>query len=96
MLVRVNLNGPWQALSTAIRQGECITIYRYGSDDTRCFLICRNGLRRDDVLKQVVEATLEADVGGTVVTILRLAEGRQGPPLSRVLAAMHRSGHGGG
>jgi hypothetical protein len=74
MHVRVNLRASWQSISVAKRQGERITIYRHGHDEERCFLICRNGLRREDILKQVVEADLELDNGGAVVTVHHLVD----------------------
>lgn len=90
MLVRVNLLDPWQPISTATHQGERITIYRWGSGITRCFLICRNGLRRSHVLRRIVEAELEEDTGGMVVTIVKLSEAAQAQPLSNALATFRR------
>jgi hypothetical protein len=91
MLVRVNLLDPWQPLGTTTRSGERISTYLYGFGDDGCFLVCRNGLRRERVMRQIVEAELEVDTGGIVVTLLRMGTASRAPTLTRVLAEYRRS-----
>lgn len=39
-----------------------------------CFVVCHNGLRHNDLDGMVVEAVVEDDVRGKVVTIYRIAD----------------------
>ncbi|NJM05415.1 hypothetical protein HC891_03165 [Candidatus Gracilibacteria bacterium] len=94
-----NLRERWQPISTAIRDGERVAVYRYGKGKQRLFLLCRNNLRRGDVLSQVVDVTVERDVGGIVVTLWRVASDDDArdevQSLSQLVARVRRGAEGG-
>jgi hypothetical protein len=94
-----NLRERWQPISTVTRDGERVAVYRYGKGKQRLFLLCRNNLKRGDVLSQVVDVTVERDVGGIVVTLWRVVsrddDAEEAQTLSQLVARVRREGTGG-
>lgn len=62
-----------------------VSQYRYAAGGNSCLLICMHGLRSYNVIGRAVQATIENDMGGLVVTITALSDAEAAPRLSRVL-----------